>query len=78
MRRRSPRRDTRSCPPISDEIAHVYAPLQFPASAARDLRVPYAASGTPETRVVITPDVVPEVVEEGWFELTRDLLTVDG
>ena len=74
-------------PAGSAEIAHVYAPPQFPASAVRDLRVPYVASSSPEQglfrrasepRGVITPEVVPEAVEEGWFELTRDVLTVDG
>jgi len=58
------------------EIAHLYAPAEFDASIVRDLAVPYVASGrpkrsfrrAPEPRVVVTPEVVPEAVEEAWFD----------
>src|SRR5512138_1118043 len=69
---------------VSDsEIAHVYAPPEFPASAVRDLRVPYVASGTPrrtwlnhvsEPRLIITPENVPEAVEEIWFGVAPAIL----
>jgi hypothetical protein len=63
--------------PADAELIHLYAPAMFPASTVRGLRVPYVASGKPrqeflrhveEPRVLITPDNVPEAVEDIWFE----------
>ena len=59
------------------ELVHLYAPQEFPASTILDLKVPYVASGVPrkrwlrrviQPRIVITPENVPEAVEDGWFE----------
>jgi len=73
--------DAANAVPVADaDIVHVYAPPEFPASIVRGLRVPYVASGRPRQTLfrrvpdpvaVVTPENVPEAVEDVWFDLAR-------
>ena len=67
---------TASVEPADAELIHLYAPLEFPPSTVSALRVPYVASGRPrqsffrraqQPAIVITPENVPEAVEDAWF-----------
>lgn len=63
--------------PADADLIHLYAPSEFPAPAVQGLRVPYVASGKPrqsifrhvtEPAAIITPENVPEAVEDAWFD----------